>query len=192
VQDPKYSWRNAGFTQGDDHPVVNVTWNDAIEFCKWLSEKERKEYRLPSEAEWEYACRAGTTTAYVGGDDPETLATYGNVADGTAKAKFPGLDSTISARDGYVFTAPVGEFRANAFGLHDMHGNVWEWCRDWYRKDYEELGVDDPVNLAAGSERVFRGGSWASYAVNCRSSLRSYQEPTVRSYYLGFRVVRAR
>src|SRR4029077_16906875 len=130
-----------------------------------------REYRLPSEAEWEYACRAGTTTAYVGGDDPETLATYGNVADGTLKAKFTEKFTdfdTIKASDGYVFTAPVGEFRANAFGLFDMHGNAYEWCRDTYRDDCEQLGVDDPVNLAAGSDRVIRGGSWNNYPGYCR------------------------
>ena len=85
----KYSWRNAGFEQTDEHPVVNVSWNDAVAFCKWLSRKEGKTYRLPTEAEWEYACRAGTTTRYYSGDDPETLAKVGNVADATAKAKFP-------------------------------------------------------------------------------------------------------
>ena len=85
----KYSWRNAGFEQTDEHPVVNVSWNDAVAFCKWLSRKEGKTYRLPTEAEWEYACRAGTTTRYYSGDDPETLAKVGNVADAAAKAKFP-------------------------------------------------------------------------------------------------------
>ena len=85
----KYSWRNVGFEQTDEHPVVNVSWNDAVAFCKWLSKKEGKTYRLPTEAEWEYACRAGTTTRYYSGDDPETLAKVGNVADAAAKAKFP-------------------------------------------------------------------------------------------------------
>ena len=87
--DKDYSWRNAGFEQTDEHPVVNVSWNDAVAFCKWLSRKEGKTYRLPTEAEWEYACRAGTTTRYYSGDDPETLAKVGNVADAAAKAKFP-------------------------------------------------------------------------------------------------------
>ena len=104
----KYSWRNAGFEQTDEHPVVNVSWNDAVAFCKWLSRKEGKTYRLPTEAEWEYACRAGTTTRYYSGDDPETLAKVGNVADAAAKAKFPDWKYTIKASDGYVFTAPVG------------------------------------------------------------------------------------
>ena len=108
----KYSWRNAGFEQTDEHPVVNVSWNDAVAFCKWLSRKEGKTYRLPTEAEWEYACRAGTTTRYYSGDDPETLAKVGNVADATVKAKFPDWKCTIKASDGYVFTAPVGQVQA--------------------------------------------------------------------------------
>ena len=132
----KYSWRNTGFEQTDEHPVVNVSWNDAVAFCKWLSKKEGKTYRLPTEAEWEYACRAGTTTRYYSGDDPETLAKVGNVADAALKAKFPDWKYTIKASDGYVFTAPVGKFKPNAFGLYDMHGNAWQWCADWYGEEY--------------------------------------------------------
>ena len=131
----EYSWRNAGFEQTDEHPVVNVSWNDAVAFCKWLSRKEGNTYRLPTEAEWEYACRAGTTTRYYSGDDPETLAKVGNVADAAAKAKFPDWKYTIKASDGYVFTAPVGSFQPNAFGLYDMHGNAWQWCADWYARN---------------------------------------------------------
>ena len=112
----KYSWQNAGFEQTDEHPVVNVSWNDAVAFCKWLSQKEGKTYRLPTEAEWEYACRAGTTTRYYSGDDPETLAKVGNVADAAYKAKFPDWKFTIKASDGYVFTSPVGKFKPNASG----------------------------------------------------------------------------
>ena len=110
--------------------MVCVSWNDAVAFCKWLSRKEGKTYRLPTEAEWEYACRAGTTTRYWSGDDPETLAKVGNVADATAKAKFANWKYTIKASDGYVFTATVGQFTPNAFGLYDMHGNAWQWCAD--------------------------------------------------------------
>ena len=122
----KYSWRNPGFEQSDEHPVVCVSWNDAIAFCNWLSKKGGKTYRLPTEAEWEYACRAGTKTRYYSGDDPETLATVGNVGDAAAKASFPDWKGTIKANDGYVFTSPVGKFKPNPFGLYDMHGNAWQ------------------------------------------------------------------
>ncbi len=159
----KYSWRNAGFEQTDEHPVVNVSWNDAVAFCKWLSRKEGKTYRLPTEAEWEYACRAGTTTRYYSGDDPETLAKVGNVADAAAKAKFPAWDFTIKANDGYVFTAPVGKFKPNAFGLYDMHGNAWQWCADWYEAEYYAASpADDPTGPDSGVVRVLRGGSWCN------------------------------
>ena len=135
-QNPRYTWPNPGFEQTDEHPVVNVSWNDAVAFAEWLSQKEGKTYRLPTEAEWEYACRAGTTTRYSCGDDPEGLAEVGNIADATAREKYPDWTRRIAARDGFVYTAPVGQYRPNAWGLHDMHGNVWEWCSDCYGADY--------------------------------------------------------
>ncbi len=141
-----YSWQKVGFEQTDEHPVVNVSWNDAVAFCNWLSRKEATTYRLPTEAEWEYACRAGTTTQYYNGDDPETLAKVGNVADAAYKAKFPYEKYTIKASDGYVFTSPVGSYQPNAFGLFDMHGNAWQWCEDWYgAKYYATSPVDRAV-----------------------------------------------
>ena len=103
----KYSWRNAGFEQTDEHPVVDISWSDATAFCKWLSQRENHTYRLPTEAEWEYACRAGTTTRFSSGDDPETLAKVGNVADAAAKAQFPDWKFTIKANDGYVCSATI-------------------------------------------------------------------------------------
>ena len=113
----KYSWRNAGFEQTDEHPVVNVSWNDAVAFCQWLSRKEGNTYRLPTEAEWEYACRAGTTTRYYSGDDPETLAKVGNVADAAFRAKFlQRVESTLKASDGHAFTAPRVRFSRTASG----------------------------------------------------------------------------
>ena len=164
-----HSWRKTGFEQTDEHPVVNVSWNDAVAFCIWLSKKEGKTYRLPTEAEWEYACRAGTTTRYYSGDDPETLATVANVADAAAKAKFPDwLRRTTKASDGYVFTSPVGQFKPNAFGLYDMHGNAWQWCADWYSDDYYgKSPADDPNGPATGIWRVLRGGSWDFAASSC-------------------------
>ena len=157
----RYSWRNAGFEQTDEHPVVNVSWNDAAAFCKWLSHRENKTYRLPTEAEWEYACRAGTTTRYYSGDDPETLAEVGNIGDAALKSKYPDYRCAIKASDGYAFTAPVGSFEPNAFGLYDMHGNAWQWCADRYGKDYYAASpTDDPTGPDSGKERVLRGGSW--------------------------------
>ncbi len=187
----KYSWRNAGFEQTEEHPVVNVSWNDAVAFCKWLSKKEGKTYRLPTEAEWEYACRAGTTTRYYSGDDPETLAKVGNVADAAAKAQFPHWTWTIKANDGYVFTAPVGKFKPNAFGLYDMHGNAWQWCADWWGEDYYgKSPADDPKGPASGYGRVRRGGSWGSWPSDSRSASRDWDWPIDRFDFTGFRVAR--
>ena len=187
----KYSWRNAGFEQTDEHPVVNVSWNDAVAFCKWLSRKEGTTYRLPTEAEWEYACRAGTTTRYYSGDDPETLAQVGNTADATFKTEFLDWEHGIKASDGYVFTAPVGRFKPNALGLYDMHGNAWQWCADWYGEEYYTTSpVDDPKGPDAGDIRVLRGGSWCDGPFNTRSAYRSSYEPHYRIDHFGFRVAR--
>jgi formylglycine-generating enzyme required for sulfatase activity len=188
----KYSWRNAGFEQTDNHPVVCVSWNDAVAFCNWLSRKEGKAYRLPTEAEWEYACRAGTRTRYYSGDDPETLAKVGNVADATFKAKFPdSRNFTIKASDGYVFTAPVGSFKPNAFGLFDMHGNAWQWCSDWYGEDYyAKSSTDDPTGPGTGYLRVMRGGGWYCESDVSRSAKRSMFAPGDQNCCAGFRVAR--
>jgi formylglycine-generating enzyme required for sulfatase activity len=188
--DPKYTWRNPGFDQSDDHPVVNVSWNDAAEFCRWLSRKDGRTYRLPTEAEWEYCCRAGSETLYSNGDDPERLARVGNVADARAKARFSNVD-TIKADDGFVFTAPVGRYEANAWGLYDTHGNVCEWCLDNFDLDYyKHSATDDPRGPSKGSARVFRGGSWYWPAVFCRSASRIGRPPEACFIDRGFRVAR--
>lgn len=193
-----------------DHPVIYVSWNDATAFCKWLSKEEGKKYRLPTEAEWEYACRAGTSKRYHFGDDPEELVRFANAADqdsraGSTKTTIASFDKDgkktdvnipfpfISRRDGYRWTAPVGKFRANAFGLYDMHGNVWEWCSDWYdEKYYENSPVDDPQGPTAGSSRVVRGGGFGNRPVGLRCAGRGFDVPARRGYYSGFRVVRER
>ena len=156
---PGYSWHDPGFPQGDDHPVVNITWNDAVAFCQWLSRKEGRTYRLPTEAEWEYACRAGTTTRYHCGDDPESLAGAAAIYDAESRRVFPEWENyALNARDGYPFTAPVGSFPPNAFGLHDMHGNVWEWCSDHYNKDYYAVSPEnDPQGPATGGMQCAGG-----------------------------------
>jgi formylglycine-generating enzyme len=194
----KWSWRNAAFEQTDEHPVVNVSWNDAVAFCKWLSRKEGHTYRLPTEAEWEYACRAGTTTRYYSGDDPETLARVGNVADATLVANWQSDRSlhyyTIKASDGYAFTSPVGSFQPNAFGLYDMHGNAWQWCADWYGAEYyadcAAVLAYSPTGPYSGQARVVRGGSWDTWPSRNRSAQRLPARPCYRTDRLGFRVAR--
>jgi formylglycine-generating enzyme required for sulfatase activity len=192
----RYTWQNPGLEQTDEHPVVNVSWNDAVAFAAWLSRKEGESYRLPTEAEWEYACRAGTTTRYSSGNDPEALAAVGNTADGTLKATCPNWGFTtapIAARDGHVYQAPVGQYLPNAWGLYDMHGNVWEWCSDWYASDYyKHSPVDDPqgaygVSLFAPT-RVLRGGSWSVEASQARSATRGDDLPERRNCGRGFRL----
>jgi len=190
-QNPRYTWLNPGFEQTDLHPVVNVSWNDAVAFAEWLGRKEGKIYRLPTEAEWEYACRAGTTTRYFCGDDPEGLAEVGNILDASFREKYPDSRSTIAARDGFVYTAPVGRYRPNAWGLHDMHGNVCEWCWDWYGKDfYKASRVDDPAGPLEAALRVGRGGCWTSIPRLCGSAYRIRDPPINRYSSLGFRLAR--
>ncbi len=188
-QKVEYSWRNPGFEQIDSHPVVNVSWNDAMAFCRWLSGTEAKEYRLPTEAEWEYACRGATTGRYWFGDDPQGLPQVANVGDGTAKEKFSNWTWCISAKDGCVFTAPVGTYRPDPFGLYDMHGNVFEWCADWYGESYyAESPPDGPAGPRSGECRVIRGGSWASRPYLGRSASRFRLTPGSRLTNTGFRV----
>lgn len=191
-RDRKYSWRNPGFPQGADHPVVNVTWNDAAALCAWLSETEGVTYRLPTEAEWEYAARAGTRTRYSSGDDPQMLLKFANVFDRDAAAHWPEWKRlALEGRDGFAFTAPVGSFAPNAFGLHDMHGNAWEWTADWHAdRYYEESPVDDPPGPATGSVKVRRGGSWHTWALYARSSYRNWNSARTRYTLVGMRLLR--
>ncbi|MFI5386961.1 MAG: formylglycine-generating enzyme family protein [Fimbriimonadales bacterium] len=186
--DPSKNWRNPGFPQTDDHPVVCVSHNDAMEFCQWLSQKEGRTYRLPTEAEWEFACRADTTTLYSNGDDPEGLVSIANVADATLKRKFPDF-ACIKGDDGYLYTASVGSFASNRWGLYDMIGNVLEWCADWYdEKYYASSPATDPPGAPKASLRVFRGGCWSDYPWGCRPADRFWFMPGGRFSDLGFRV----
>jgi formylglycine-generating enzyme required for sulfatase activity len=190
VQKPEFTWKNLHFAQTDDHPIVVVSWNDAVAFCAWLSKKEGKTYRLPTEAEWEYACRGGTKTRFGTGDKEEDLKATGNIADAALKAKWTDATWSVGWDDGYAFTAPVGKFKANAFGLHDMHGNVWEWCSDWYGEGYYGKSPGpDPQGPADGKERVARGGAWSTQPKFCRCAYRDWHEPSYRSDCVGFRVV---
>lgn len=191
-RDPKYSWRNPGFAQDDDHPVANVTWNDAVALADWLSRRDGVRYRLPTEAEWEYACRAGTTTRYATGDSPASLAGQANLFDSESARHWPKWrDYALEGSDGHAFTAPVGRFAANAFGVHDMHGNVWEWVSDWYAEDaYAHSPADDPQGPASGSVKVRRGGSWHTWPFYARCSFRNWNTPETRYTLVGIRLVR--
>ena len=184
------SWRKVGHEQTDDHPVVCVTWSDAVAFCKWLGGKTGRTVRLPTEAEWEYACRAGKQTIFSWGDTLAEGKGVCNVADQTAKKQFRRWN-VFPWEDGYVFTAPVGSFKPNAFGLYDMHGNVWEWCSDWYGRDYSKAGKVDPTGPETGRYRVIRGGSWMSSAPVVRSAYR--RKCDMRGFFcdniVGIRVV---
>ncbi|HYD97014.1 MAG TPA: formylglycine-generating enzyme family protein [Noviherbaspirillum sp.] len=188
---PAYSWRNPGFTQGDDHPVTNITWNDAAAMARWLSKTEGKTYRLPTEAEWEYAARAGTRTRYHSGDDPQSLLQSANVFDASARGNWEKWAAfALDGSDGYPFTAPVGSFRPNAFGLHDMHGNVWEWCADWHDDDYYARSpAEDPKGPDSGKVRVRRGGSWHTWAFYARASYRNWNHPGTRYTLVGMRLL---
>jgi formylglycine-generating enzyme required for sulfatase activity len=186
-----YSWRNTGFPQTGNHPVVNVTWNDADAFCRWLAKKIGRPVRLPTEAEWEYAARAGSSSPYYSGDDPAALVKAGNMADATTKKQFADWEDTLPQADGFVFSAPAGQFLANKFGLHDMLGNVWEWCQDWYGP-YSELNSKDPVRdtpLPSIPGRVMRGGGWGKRTPrNPPATRRVAGAPGSRDIDLGFRV----
>jgi formylglycine-generating enzyme required for sulfatase activity/tRNA A-37 threonylcarbamoyl transferase component Bud32 len=187
----KYSWRDTGFDQNDDHPVVNVTWNDAQAFCAWASRKTRHRVELPREAEWEYACRGGKSTRYFTGDDSDTLRGCARVADRTLKAK--GIKGTENWKyfdfsDDYVFTAPVGSFKSNAWDLYDMTGNVWEWCADG-KREYKDEECTNPIGPNDDRARVVRGGAWSRGPRSCRTACRLDIAPSIRTYSIGFRVV---
>ena len=170
-----------GFGEGD-HPIQNMSWNDATKFCRRLSQKDGVEYRLPTEAEWEYACRAGTTTAfYTGGTITTDQANYNGML-----SYGDGPKGEFRQR-----TTPVGSFLANAFGLFDMHGNVWEWCRDGYdEKYYANSPSEDPKGPDSASVRVVRGGSWTSPPYEMRSANRcGGYKPADKNDDFGFRVV---
>jgi formylglycine-generating enzyme required for sulfatase activity len=183
AQYAKVMGNNPSYFQGDkvgnvvssNRPVEQVSWEDAVEFCRRLSELPEEKaagrvYRLPTEAEWEYACRAGSTTAFSFGDKLHSLDNYAWFSDNSNEQ-----------------THPVGQKKPNAWGLYDMHGNVWEWCCDWYG-EYPKDAVSDPSGPSEGVRRVNRGGSWNNGAAYCRSSLRIRRNPAYRFPLNGFRL----
>ena len=188
---PSFFHMNAGGKQRvvdkntADYPVERVSWEDAVAFCKKLSAKEKKTYRLPTEAEWEYACRAGTKTVFHGGDDMNSNLANINGLSYSSYGK-------ESAGPFHRSTIKVGEYKdyVNAFGLCDMHGNVQEWCADWYATGYYKISPkDDPQGPDKGTERVLRGGAWPSSAKACRAAMRNKLPPEERVFTAGFRVV---
>ena len=170
-------WKGKDLVQeGDNYPASYISWDDAVEFCRKLSAREGVQYRLPTESEWEYACRAGSAMAYTFGDDDSELGAYGWFLE--------------NAREiGIKHAQPAGGKKPNQFGLHDMHGNVWEWCQDRFGL-YPSGDVTDPTGSESGPDRVCRGGSWYSTSDGCRSAYRLRKEPDFRIDRLGFRVVR--
>jgi formylglycine-generating enzyme required for sulfatase activity len=176
----------AGRGGGPEHPVEMVSWDDAAEFCRRLSARPEEQslgrkYRLPTEAEWEYACRGGTRTAYHGGDSLDSTQANFN-------GDFPG--GQAAAGPNRQCTSPVGTFPPNAWGLEDMHGNVWEWCRDRYAADaYRVNPAVDPEGPPRGEARVMRGGSWVLRGRDCRAAARDKLAPSIRGKQVGFRVV---
>jgi formylglycine-generating enzyme required for sulfatase activity len=163
---------NSTYGVGPDYPMYYVSWDEVTEFCRLLSNKTGKIYTLPTEAQWEYAARGGKKadgTKYAGSNMIDAVAWY--------------TDNSGSS------THPCGTKRANALGIYDMSGNVWEWCKDWYSSSYISYDTNNPTGASSGSHRVNRGGSWGSSATICRVADRNYYSPGSRYYILGFRVV---
>jgi formylglycine-generating enzyme required for sulfatase activity len=171
IQDPRFGWSDAGYEQTDEHPVVNVTWNDAMAFCQWLSDKEEGEFVLPSEAQWEYACRAGTSTMWICGDSNTALEEC----------------AWYNGNSGWM-AHPTGRLKPSGWSLYDMPGNVSEWCADyWSTGYYARSPVNDPTGSTMGWHRVIRGGCWCNRAGRCRSARRS-SGLKYRRNIVGFRV----
>lgn len=195
------NWRDPNFPQTAKLPVGCVSWDDGKAYVAWLAGKTGKPYRLPSEAEWEYAARAGSYTAYSFGDDPDDICRYGNSADLDVKAVAPEMLQAFSpgtqlqfanCHDGFALTsAPVGSYEPNRFGLYDMHGNVWEWVEDCHSDSYVDAPSDGSAWTAPGCElRILRGGGWGIIPDLLRSALRLGREHEHYSKHAGFRIAR--
>jgi len=186
------NWHSPGFPQTGRDPVVCVSWDDAQAYVAWLSAKTGHVYRLPTEAEWEYAARAGTTTARYGSDNPAELCRYSNVGDLDYSEQHPG-DSAVNrvCRDGYAFTSPVGSFPPNQFGLYDMLGNVMDWNEDCWNASYSGAPTDGTAWQSGDcGRRVVRGGSWDASLSVVRSANRRGVPTFYRTTTFGFRVAR--
>jgi formylglycine-generating enzyme required for sulfatase activity len=185
------SWRDPGFAQTGSHPVTCINFGDAEAYVEWLSAKTGKTYRLLTEAEWEYAARAATTTRFSFGDDEKDLCRHGNGADLTARRSIAGLGQSAACSDGYAYTAPGGMFLPNTFGLYDMHGNVRQWTQDCGHVSYADAPADGSAWMSADcTTRIQRGGAWGYRPANLRSAYRDAIEPTLRRNFTGLRVAR--
>ena len=189
-------WSDPGFKQESNHPVTVVSWEDAQAYIRWLNTRPEPDrpkgykYALPSEAQWEYACRAGSTTSFFWGEEESAGEGYLNVV-GEEWGQEAGSDAFIN--DGYKETAPVGSYKPNAWGLYDMLGNVWEMCSDWYAEDYYGISpVIDPTGPNSGKDRVIRGGSWSRDSWCCRSASRFFIDPSSSRDNVGFRLALVR
>ena len=193
-KEPSRDWRNPGYGQDDSHPVTCVSWDDASAYVEWLSQKTGRRYRLLTEAEWEYAARAGTATSRFWGDDGNRSCDYANGGDISTRARVPGAGTwpVASCNDRYAYTAPVGRFRPNAFGLHDMLVNVWEWTQDCWNPNYSGAPTDGSAWIAGDcSLRAVRGGSWEDAPAGMRAAYRVGSPTVIRVFLRGFRVARS-
>jgi formylglycine-generating enzyme required for sulfatase activity len=186
------NWRAPGFAQKDTHPVTCISWNDAAAYVKWLSRITKKNYRLPTESEWEFAARGGTTTARFWGEKAEEACAFANGADKTAQKVIVGASSwTVhDCEDGFVFTAPVASFKTNDVGLHDMLGNVWEWTVESYHPNYINAPTDGSIWQGDAEKIALRGGSWNNGPRDLRAAVRNPNKPDLRFNIFGFRVAR--
>lgn len=181
--------KKPGYPQAGNHPVVGVNWDEADAFCKWLSKKTGKTVSLPTEAQREYACRAGTKTRFSFGNSDADLHKHENYCDKTNTSQLSKANYRDEMHsDGFDRTSPVGSFKPNPWGLYDMQGNVWEWCADWYADSYSPTDRVDPTGPAAGEKRVVRGGAWAANAAMCRAASRLSSDPKNQYQGKGFRV----
>jgi len=189
VTKKNYTWQNAAQAGNPDSPVVNVSWQDAKAMATWLSRQNSQIFRLPTEAQWEFACRAGKKTVRFWGDSPHNACSFANLADQSARKKYKDI-AIHDCDDGYIETSPTASFQPNAFGLYDLLGNVWEWCEDWYGENYYQVSPEqNPKGPASGDYRVMRGGFWLSGPNDARCANRSREIPQGRADMYEFRLV---
>lgn len=188
---PGVNHARPGFEQDDRHPVVHVSWTDAQAMAEWLTAGGGGRFRLPTEAEWELACRGGGDFSRFWGDDPAGACRFANGHDVTCQSERGFFWPRHECRDGYVATAPVGSFQPNAFGLYDMLGNVAEWCRDVFSPEaYDRHGSHNPEYVQGGGTRVVRGGGWYSAPADMRCAVRRGNCPMNTDDALGFRLIK--